>query len=81
MGWSRVGRDRRADPLETGTKHPSVSSANTPGPALLIQRGNICLHNCWVAPRPSGPAHLFILGLWTSLAFISVELEVKSVIH
>lgn len=70
-----------ADLLEKGTKHPSVSSPNTPFPALLIQKGNICLHNCWATPRPSSPAHLFILSLRTSLAFIWAQQPVKSVSH
>lgn len=66
-----VGTDCRADPLDRGTKRPSVSSANTPLPASLIQKGNICPQNCWVA---LSPAHLLILGLQTSLTFISVKM-------
>lgn len=57
-GWGLGG----VDLFGRGTKRSSVSCPNTPFHGLLIQKGNICLHNCWTAPRPPSPAHVFILS-------------------
>lgn len=79
--WGSEGAGRRDFRIEDGKVNWGVErkdwgdkaplclfSKYTFSPTLEIQRENICLHNCWVAIKPS---HLFILSLWTT--FISAE--------
>lgn len=88
-GRRKTGRGRRRERgrrrrwwVEKGTKRSSVSSSNTPfPPALLIQRGNICLHNYWATIKSCPPTCLFLVcGVAVHLSGCNNQLVLQNLV-